>query len=443
MLLSNPNRRSFALSLNLPLSRTSSSSRSKDHHKSPNSPMRDAFPSPHSPLVPASLHLKPEQPILPISLAADGLDPSEKMKLLRKTRKLSRILGEVPIPVSVDDPTDVRLGGLLEEPSTSASSSSPSSPAGPPPGIERKNSLNLQRSATVGHNYPARKEVVQRTRSLASLRPSLTVPPEALTTRPSPVSPVGFPYTQTLPTLPASPVSPMSASDDSGKDTIGPSRRDSLMSVASRQRHDSTASSILVPERTPEQVQRARAAKLARQLGEHIPPEVLLRASSPMPRSPLVAPSITPFADALRAIQEPQVPVRRSSSTRRANRDRSQPKRRLSLDVRTFVRGADGPFSAEPPKQRVLHKKSHSSGQLKKRRPSTAGGAAETVRGLPSVLQDGGLVDSDPDEDPIRPLTTEKQRALNVRRARKMNQVRQMFRVMLIISSPCSTRCGS
>ncbi|RPD82662.1 hypothetical protein L226DRAFT_607754 [Lentinus tigrinus ALCF2SS1-7] len=425
MLLSNPNRKSFALSLNLPLSRASSSSRSKDHHKSPHSPMRDSFPSPHSPLVPSSLHLKPEQPILPISLA-DGLDPSEKMKLLRKTRKLSRILGEVPIPVSMEEANDMRLTGLLEEPSTSASSSSQSSPAGPPPGIERKGSLNIQRSATVSHNTSARKDRVQRTRSLASLRPSLTIPPEACTTRPSPLSPVAFPHTQTLPPLPASPISPTRVSGDSGKETIGPSRRDSLMSVSSRQRLDSTASSILIPERTPEQLQRARAAKLARQLGEHIPPDVLLRASSPMPRSPLASPSVMSFADASREIQEPQAPARRASSTKRANHDRPYPRRRLSLDVRTLVRGSDtrtdAPYPAETLKHHVLHKKSNSSGQLKRRRPNTAGAVVETVRRPPRAVQDSDA-EPDLDDDLERPLTVEKQRALNVRRARKMNQM--------------------
>ncbi|KAI0724445.1 hypothetical protein C8T65DRAFT_4221 [Cerioporus squamosus] len=423
MLLSNPNRKSFSLSLNLPLSRTSSSTRSKDRHNSPHSPMRAGFPSPHSPLVPASLHLKPEQPILPISLA-DALDPSEKMKLLRKTRKLSRILGEVPIPVSMEEANDLRLAGLLEEPCASASSSSQSSPEGPPPGIERKGSLNLHRSATMGHNRFVQKtqSKMQRTRSLASLRPSLTLPTEALNTRPSPISPLAFPYSQTLAPLPASPVSPASASGDSGKQTIGPSRRDSLISVSSRQRHDSTASSILVFERTPEQVQRARAAKLARQLGENIPPEVLLRASSPLPRSPLASPSTMSFAEW--ETQEPQAPARHSeSSTKRGNHDRSH-RRRLSLDVRTLVRGSDSKdasLQAETSKHRVLHRKSKSSLSAKRRRPSTAGAVVETVRRPPPMAQDSDI-ESDPDGDLARPLT-EKQRAMNVRRARKMNQM--------------------
>ncbi|RDX55974.1 hypothetical protein OH76DRAFT_1414477 [Lentinus brumalis] len=412
MLLSNPNRKSFALSLSLPLSRASSSTRSKEHHKPQPSPMRDGFPSPHSPLVSASLHPKPEQPVLAISLA-DGLDPSEKMKLLRKTRKLSRILGEVPIPVSMEEADDLRLAGLLEEPSTSASSSSQSSPAGPPPGIERKGSLsNLHRSATVGHlNKSARQSKVQRTRSLASLRPSLAILPAALTTRTSPASPAACPYSHTLAPLPASPVSSVRVSGDSGKETIGPSRRDSLISVESRQRRDSTASSILFPERTPEQVNRARAAKLARQLGENIPPEMLLRAPTPLARSALASPSTTSFAEASwDSIQGPS-----------ANHDRSHPRRRLSLDIRTFVRGdsKDAPFQVE--KHRILHRKSKSSLSVKKRRPNTAGAAVETVRRATPMAQDSDI-ETDPDEDLARPLT-EKQRALNVRRARKMNQM--------------------
>ena len=421
MLLSNPNRKSFSLSLNIPLTRSSSGRPSKDgnsplhklHHKSPRSPSRDKFSAPHSPLVPS--HLKLEQPILSIPLT-ESLDPAEKMKLLKKTRKLSRILGEVPIPVSVDDVHDLRYTGytgLLEEPltATSPSTSASSSPGKPPPGIEQQ--IPLKRSATVSHNRFAQQREIQRARSLASLRPSLSIPLSP--TRSPQLSPVEGAWPHGLAPLPASPVSvsPTSPSGDSARGTIGPTRRDSLTSVTSRR----TSISSLLFERTPEQVQRARAAKLARQLGENIPPEVLLRATSPPPASP----SIMSFAEASMELKGPA--VRRSSSTRRAEQTRPK-KRRLSLDVKTFMREpnlrADVPFLSETLKHRVLKKTS------KLRRPNTAGATMESPKRHPPMAQSSD-VDSDLEDDPELALAVEKQRALNVRRARKMNQVSRVL----------------
>ena len=76
--------------------------------------------------------------MLPLPLT-DGLDPTEKMKLLRKTRKLSRILGEVPIAVSINEPgsqpntpADVHIGltGLRQESPLSSSTSPPMTASG-------------------------------------------------------------------------------------------------------------------------------------------------------------------------------------------------------------------------------------------------------------------------------------------------------------------------
>lgn len=415
MLLSNPNRKSFSLSLNIPLTR---SRPSKDHSpslKSINSP--STLSSPNSPLL--SGHVKHEQPILPV--VTDGLDPAERMRLLKKSRKLSRILGEVPIPVSIEQVRDLRHPGLGEEPSTStsASTSSSSSPGQPPRGIGHQNLL--KRCATVSHNRFAQQRQIQRARSLASLRPSLSIPLPAPPSQPStasPMSSVEFAWPQPMPTGSISPVSP------SGTSTIRPTRRDSVNSYTSRR---DSMSSVFVHERTPEQLQRARAAKLARQLGENIPPELLLRASSPGPRSPPESPSIMSFAEASLGFEElAELPVRRSSSTKRTiNSDRSRGRRRLSLDVRTFVRGSEGktdaPFLTETIRHRVLLKKSNSASRIL--RPNTMVARAETPRRQASTATQDSDVDSDLDGDPDGSLAAEKQRALNVRRARKMNQV--------------------
>ncbi|KAI1797783.1 hypothetical protein LXA43DRAFT_877545 [Ganoderma leucocontextum] len=445
MFSSNPNRKSFSLSLNFSLSRQPSSSRlHKDHNASQKSPPptpRETFGSPRSPVFPALLYLKQEQPVLPLPLT-DGLDPSEKMKLLRKTRKLSRILGEVPIAVSINEagsqpntPADVHVGlpGLREESglsrSTSPSMTPSSSPAKSPLlGVARL--ASLRRSATVGHNQIMTIQwhgEVQRTRSLASLRTSLTIPPAAITTRPSPISPVEFSWPEKPPPVPPPDTRVSPARDDTHESAASSvtslHRRDSVLSVSSTttaRRRDSTASSILSPERTSEQVQRARAAKLTRQLGENVPPDVLLRASSPIPRLFAPTPSSVSFADASMGPQDRHGGVRRSTSTKRVGtRDRPNPaKRPRSLDVRTS--GGRGPDKEADAKQHALLRKSRSTSD--KMRPMTVSAVEMSPARKPHIVDPDADSDLD-DDDFSRPLTIEKQRALNVRRARKMAQM--------------------
>ncbi|KAI0361732.1 hypothetical protein OH77DRAFT_1444543 [Trametes cingulata] len=439
MVLSSGNRKSFALNLHIPLSRSSSASpsSSKDSalsqsdrslHSYPLSPSRAAFLSPRGPIPPVSLHVKQEQPIIPIPLT-DGLDPSEKMKLLRKTRKLSRILGEVPIPVSVDSPVhttmDFRFLSVLEEPASATSAAS-----NPPVDVDSQNSL--KRSATVSHNRHAQQKEIHRARSLASLRPSLSIPPAAITIHPSPISPITFAWPDNYP-IPPSPISPVSTTDERAPEETH-SRRDSTVSS----RRDSVASSIFPSQRTPEQVLRARAAKLARQLGDNIPPDVLLRASSPQPRSPLTSSSVMSFAETSMTIRE--APPRTSSTARRTKVDRRDVKRRLSLDLRAFVRIPEPPVPSPAlsdtdkyrgmpsPEEHRSAGREGSAPHTSTTRPYDTEPEEDTPDvAPPAVERDSDLeADSDSDWDEAdgpRPLSRERQRALNVRRARKMLQV--------------------
>ncbi|KAI0651758.1 hypothetical protein C8Q79DRAFT_56320 [Trametes meyenii] len=433
------NRRSF-LSIHLPpLSRSlpnsppyqqdnaaSQSNRSLQSFVS--SPSRAAFLSPRSPLVPASLHLKQEQPVLPIPLT-DGLDPSEKMKLLRKTRKLSRILGEVPIPVSVDNPahaSEYRFLGVFEEPSlTSASTSASSSPLRTP---EDEPTGSLKRSATVSHNRQSQQGDIHRARSLASLRPSLSIPPAAVTVHPTPISPIVFSWPEQN-SIPPSPVSVITPSEEYAPSSA-PLRRGSSISS----RRDSSASSIFPAQRTPEQVLRARAAKLARQLGDNIPPEVLLRASSPQPRSPLASPSAVSFAEASMTFREPPKRAASARPTTGKNDRRRVPKRRLSLDLRAFVRVAEPPvpspsLSDTDKYGTVLPQDRHGWAAMRKgseplpARPHDAGAQGLSADVAPPHVERDLEADSDWEDGDPQSLALQRQRALNVRRARKMLQV--------------------
>ncbi|TBU35144.1 hypothetical protein BD311DRAFT_205132 [Dichomitus squalens] len=421
---SNSNRKSFSLSLNLPLARRSSNSRpQKDRSRKTVPPPSREFSSPRNPLFPPSLPLKQEQPVLPLSLT-DALDPSEKMKLLRKTKKLSRILGEMPIPVAINEassqtstPTDSPLGlfGLREEACSPASSSATSTVSlvkQQQPGMSLMGSL--KRSITIGHGKAimSQQSGVQRARSLASY-PVTSPLPESVTTQTSPISRVGF----------ARPEKPLPGIDDAREAGVpsatSSSRRDSLLSlssIATARRRNSTSSSILVVERTLEQLQRARAAKPTRQLGENVPPDVLLRASSPPPRTPLApSPSFSSFADSPMDVHDLQRSVRSGASTKR---DCSR-RRRLSLDVQTLGGRNPEAASSEAVAQRAMRKNGRASTKM---RPSTADTIERSLSRRPSMMDDSDM-DSDMDLDNVRSLSLEKKRALNVRRARKMAQM--------------------
>ena len=351
MLFSNTNRKTFSLSINLSFSR-SSPSNARQTTEPPASAKAlpslpcDSIASPRSPLPqPASPPLKQEQPLLAIPLT-DALDPSEKMKLLRTSRKLSRILGEVPILVPVEDVAtpvaETRQGASLSEPSTSASTSASAARTQPPPLTDRDGSL--KRSATVAHNRFSQQSGIHRARSLASLRPALSIPRPALSARPS--RDTGF-RERLPPPLPPSPISLVSPSSESIKKSLPalPHRRDSVMSSSSRR--NSTSSLGLSPEKTPEQVQRARAAKLTRQLGENVPPDVLLRAASPAPRSPMTSPSFVSLTltEASSAAHDRPLPPTPDELAKRPRPNRSV-KRRLSLDVRSEASLSSGTLKA-------------------------------------------------------------------------------------------------
>ncbi|EIW64745.1 uncharacterized protein TRAVEDRAFT_62215 [Trametes versicolor FP-101664 SS1] len=440
---SSTNNRSKAFSLNLyipPLSRSISngppSSRDYPAARSDwslqsyiSSPSRASFLSARGPPLPAPSHLKQEQPVLPIPLSEDGLDPSEKMKLLRKTRKLSRILGEVPIPVTVSSPSpatpDFRFLGVLEEPSlTSASTSASSSPVKtPPPGIDHQGSL--KRSATVGHNRHAQQSAIHRARSLASMRPSLTIPPAALTVHASPISPVSFSWPELNP-IPPSPVSPVAPEGEYASERAH-SKRSSTVSS----RRGSVASSIFPSQRSPEQVLRARAAKLARQLGDNIPPEVLMRAASPPPpRTPMSSPPVMTLTEASLTIRQPP---RRTLSSRPSRDGKRDLKRRLSLDLRAFIRVPAPPIpspslSDTEDYSTMLSKSKHGWKGIGKWVPQAfRSDDAEPEESSPHVAAPDVAVDSDLDSDSDDDFpgsrARERQRALNLRRARKMLQV--------------------
>lgn len=401
MVSSHNTRKRFSLVLNFPpLYKSSDAAHRPDDSDLRSSlsasPRRTTFFPILSPRPPATLHLKQEQPPLPLPLTdSEGLDPSEKMKLVRKNRKLSRLFGEVPhpIPISVDAaarPVDVDFDNVPEEPGTSTSASSS---LGTASSSIRKRKPSLKRCATAtGYpSSPLPPQDLHRSRSFG-IPASITIPPAAITTRGSPVSPIKFTRPHTAELVPPLPSSPAFSS---------PPTDATRTAVESTTKRDSTTSSVLVPD--PEQIKRARVAKLARQLGEAVPPEILVRASSPRPRTPLASPSGVSFAE----IQD--LPTHHAGSV-----GRPSTRRRLSLDLRAFARGNTQPLLTDSAKEKAL-KRSRSG---RKARAQTSGGGNQCTDNMGDAAENEELGS----EDDI--AMTEKQRVLNVKRARKMNQVR-------------------
>ncbi|OBZ79749.1 hypothetical protein A0H81_00691 [Grifola frondosa] len=386
MVSGTPSRKSFSLILNLaPSAKHSRSSKDLDSSvKSPafeffsrsptsiSSPHSSTFSSPLSPLLPSPTHQEPSPELssVPVPPTTNDLDPSEKMKFLRKTRKLSRILGELLVPVSVDvdsdQPADICLPDILEDSLTSASTSADSSPAKSPPGITRKRSL--KRAATIAHAT-----------SLAP-PPSLTIPPASPLPKSSPVSPIIF------------------ACPDAD---IDPAAR-SAAHAPSDTKRNSTSSSVLLAEQNPEHVQRTRAAKLVRHLGDTLPPTCSSEPCHlrPAPRSPKTELFAAPHAGC-----------------------HTRPTAATQSRHPQFSRAADpdSSFLTETAKQKVTLKKNRTT----MRHPREAN------------------ADDDWDEGaPHREPMSERQRSMNVRRARKMAQVfgdeppHALFQITNIPASP-------
>ncbi|KAJ3488451.1 hypothetical protein NLI96_g2805 [Meripilus lineatus] len=328
--------------------------------------------TPHQALLPAqSFSHHPSSSSLVVSSSpqeqvpptTNDLSPEEKMRLMKKVRKLSRVLGEFPLPIEGSNPhphtvaADPAPSPHIPKDPPGSPSSSKSSSSTPTSMSAAQKRASLRRSFTVGYNFSIpfnhARDVVHRVKSLQSLRRPLTaIPsiPSASTPPSSPMTPIAFAWPTEPPFTSGKPSYERPPSRN-----IGPLDTDIQEIPIPRERHDSNASSILPSGPSPEQMQRARAAKLTRQLGDSVPPEILLRAASPTPRSQ--SPSLPPSPPAIQfqsaqssksslaSALDSLSPPRRSSSLRRKGLKKST-KNRLSLDIRALAGVSSGPPSA-------------------------------------------------------------------------------------------------
>ncbi|KAL4243452.1 hypothetical protein ABKN59_001132 [Abortiporus biennis] len=353
--------------------------------------------TPHEALLPSQEIRSglPSPTVDPIPPTTNDLSAEEKMQLLKKVRKLSRVLGEYPVPTSLDDdlnrkPTMASTTEQSSPPPLSPTSPTSSGKSGKPKRRDLKRSITVGYHAGGPHNH---KQTLPRSRSFAALHPSLNHPDIDL---PRPSSPITFAKSGDsdassvkIPSLVQSP------SELAADDSI-PSRRSSVSSLSSD------------PQCTSQRMQRTRAAKLTHQLGDSVPPDVLLRATSPPPQLP---PSPAAADSSTSPDQQAVALSRESTSLRRSPRDA---KRRLSLDLHSLTGMISAPSTPSVTANDKLSPDSIRRTRSMLTRSPRKGATEDGRKEIDDISRHASF-----EAGPI----SEKQRVLNVKRARKMTQL--------------------
>lgn len=211
--------------------------------------------------------------------------------------------------------------------------------------------------------------------------------------------------------------------------------------IDSRRMSIGSVSLSLPEEKTPEQLQRARAARITRHLGDDVPPEILFRAASPpplrtsssplpslYPLEPMTAPLDRTFPSAaISPVLNTQTLPRRSASLRR-KRGKEPVGRRLSLDLKalhgtsTSLTGVVGPrpstSSEKLEKSDKRTMKRTRSMWVRKVFPE----GDKMENGISKNEFESPIRESSDTSTPKDPMS-ERDRIANVKRAKKMTQV--------------------
>lgn len=476
-----------------------------------------------SPSTPFSDHLTQSPSTLPPSLpeiptsddiSEDLDDAAERIRMLKKIRKLSRVLGELPSMVlSIDDKpplpsTVIHFDGPagLKDAMGSPSSNASSIPSPLPdfPLVSKRKSI--QRSIAVGYSNSQglQEPHLQRSRSHGSLQPNLTpsiasiskcdVSTYSLSTPPTPIT-FSWPSIADPPTKndenttspPLNNSDPLSSTElrslaggETSTNILPPPARlgdgvDGLSPSIGVSRQDSASAVVSEPFCGPtslrhtNQEQHDRPAKLER-VGEHVPQDILLhpspsppssRLQSPtdsvmqMPSSLLPSPPLTaspthtstphslpgllvppPIPLEEPSVIPPPTPIMllnrdlpaRSSSLKRRKGD-TPTRRRLSLDLRLLTATTTVPAAAStgtelpltPQSPANLSGTTKSAKRLKKSRSWVKKVFVENEDIHVERVRKSS--ESFHSEDVTRRVMSDKQRLLNVRRARKMAKV--------------------
>lgn len=393
------NRKTFTLSLNLSSAKSSSSSPPASPNKSPsfkehasltkNPPSAGTLSrSPSSriqadgpnPAVAPFLYTEQQDQV---SRATVDHTPRSRMGFIRKVRKLSKALTDLPHVEPTSSAKEEFLGDIAEDPSSPESSPSTIPSAGLP-----KRSATIGRAVSAPRN--ARSSDVQRSRSLASLKPMHLLGRSSESVnhpRNSPVSPIFFSFPQTVRSAPVTPPPTILVSPTGMPPSEFQTSTDTSMSSGHKFLSTSPVS----------------------------------RSSSRLPPRPHTAPY---KAD---GILSPRPSLRRH---KKGNTSTHDPRRRLSLDLRslTAMNTAPGPSRPTSPSigidsmtGRKVLKRSKSLWTTKRMLEEGASSDLDVGVGWSQVspIQETGENDIRSARQPM----SDKERTANIRRLRKLQQV--------------------
>lgn len=370
-----------------------------------------------TPLLDPSPSSPAEDPVdLPIPPTTNELGADEKMKLIKTARKLSRVLGEVPVTSVTDEVSPLqspkRLSDVLEYPSTPTSRSTSPLPSSSfqMQAVSASAKKAFRRSLTLVGSPSLQVPEMQRSKSISTLRPSLQIPSTPLDHEDHEAySPIVF---ATDVDAPEQRVEDAADAKSISIPDVKTSQDPFVSEVPEALPAESTEAEDLATKQRQEKIQRQRMAKLAHQLGDSIPPDVLRRAASPPP-SRGNASLLYQLRDASHVLSMDSLP-QRSSSLRAKTPRRKRP---VSLDIKVprehgIMTAPSSPLAS--PELPVL-------GTVRRAmsaRPRTAG--ENRTGGDVSKFSEEITTTQEPGS--AEPLT-EKQRIINVKRAKKLTQV--------------------
>lgn len=333
-------------------------------------------------IPPLNVSVTPAGSSLPVT--TNELDPKEKMKLLKKARKLSKVLGEVNIGITTDITNQSDLGMRVDN--------------------RRKTSKKMSWG-------PAQSQAAEWVPSEPE-----TSKQHFLSRHPVPVPPIE-PASPSSLSKPASSTSVLDTRYpvELGRPSMDPSESSHSHEVEIDQCSVLSDSSILPSPPPFDRIHRARLAKLSRHLGENIPSELVL---SPVPHKTAMSISLSPrevnfpstsFQPPMRPETLGSARSRQKDKWRRKSMDLPPPTPLLSPSIASTLKG----FSHQTA--------SHSN--LKRSKSLWSKGSAERER--EEQIQDSAaaLKNSEQSAPVDQENLTDKQKAMIIKRARKMAQL--------------------
>ncbi|KAI0079602.1 hypothetical protein K474DRAFT_1770147 [Panus rudis PR-1116 ss-1] len=379
----------------------------------------------------------PPSPSFPsVAISQNEVVAEEKMEFIKKVRKLSRVLGDFPVVVTAEDkrtPETTYCGEqsspLGDSPSTLVSLHAT------PDSATSSRDTSLRRSITVGHaagDHVAGGQEIHHAKSFASLRPTLNIPSTSSSSQSSPISPLRFASSSTEELDPNLP--------DGAHTLLRPAgaAMSSSISVVS----EPTGQGVTAPSQSLSRQHSCSSVSPPNDMrsATKVPPAILLHSASPPPpnRSPISShshahlPSTQTLPPDSRPSNVAESLVSRTKSFGRRRGRSDEAKKRLSLDLHALKSTVSAPLTSPGPSRPTTSPGPKVKGLKGLRKSKSMWVRKQADASEPDLhrhMQDlspesSPLKDTfDSNDVPSRPSISERERILNVRRARKMTQL--------------------